>query len=92
MANDVLNAAIALVAEIGPDVGSIWRHRKGGAYRVVCCAIREADLVPVVVYQDEYPQGKLFDRKLSINWVRPLVEFKDGRFTLIRQGEGADRG
>jgi hypothetical protein len=77
------------VDELGVDAGSIWRHRKGGVYRVLCCAVREADLVPVVVYRDEYPQGELFDRKLAITWVRPLTQFRDGRFTLVA---GAPKG
>lgn len=83
--DDRLEAAIALTAKAGPNRGSIWRHRKGGAYQIVVCAIREADLVPVVVYKDEYPQGEMFDRKLALTWVRPLTEFMDGRFTMIRE-------
>jgi hypothetical protein len=84
-----LEAAIALVASAGPLPGSVWRHRKGGVYRIVANAIREADHVPLVVYRCEYPQGEFFDRKLTITWARPLAEFTDGRFTLIHQGPKA---
>lgn len=83
MPDDRLDAALALIARAGPDPGSVWRHRQGHVYRVVACAVREADLSPVVVYRDEYPQGGLFDRKLAVNWTRPLAEFSDGRFTLF---------
>jgi len=84
--SDGLEAAIALVAQLGPNPGSIWRHRKGGVYRVVCCAIREADLVPVVVYRSELPLGEAFDkmRDWHVTWTRPLAEFRDGRFTLVQ--------
>jgi hypothetical protein len=81
--DDRLEAALALVAARGPEVGSVWRHRKGGVYRVVSNAVREDDLVPVVVYKEEYPQGEFFDRKLTLIWVRPLAEFTDGRFTMV---------
>lgn len=87
--DDALAAAIVAVAKTGPDRSGVWRHRKGGVYRVVCCAVRESDMVPVVVYQCEYPQGALFDRKLAVTWVRPLAEFVDGRFTMVTPPEAA---
>jgi hypothetical protein len=93
LSDDALDAAIALIGRAAPEIGSVWRHRKGGAYVIVCSAVREADLVPVVVYRDEYPQGRLFDKKLTICWTRPLAEFADGRFTLVRPaGVRADGG
>lgn len=54
----------------GPLPGSLWTHRKGGMYRVITTAILEATLTPVVVYEGN-----------GIRWVRPVVEFTDGRFT-----------
>ncbi len=55
-----------------PVPGSMWVHRKGGVYRVVCAAIIEATLTAAVVYEGN---GK--------TWVRPLAEFTDGRFTRV---------
>lgn len=95
--DDHLDAALALIAAKGPDAGSVWRHRKGGVYEVVCCAVRETDLVPVVVYRDERPQGATLDRKTAhwfkptVCWTRPLAEFTDGRFVLVR-GAGQEAG
>jgi len=54
-----------------------WRpthqHRKGGLYRVITRAELEADLSPVVVYDDA--NGRV--------WVRPAAEFDDGRFAPL---------
>ena len=33
-----------------PQPGELWRHHKGGLYRVVCLAVEEATGKPVVVY------------------------------------------
>lgn len=52
-------------------LNGFWRHRKGGVYRVTLVAIREEDRSECVVYWS--PDGKPY--------VRPLVEFLDGRFT-----------
>lgn len=57
-----------------PEIGSKWRHRKGGAYEIVTNARNEATLEAVVVYRDEI---------VGMTWVRPLAEFIDGRFTKI---------
>lgn len=46
------------------------QHRKGGMYRLLHEGRLEADLTPVAIYDDE--SGTV--------WVRPLVEFNDGRF------------
>ncbi len=64
----------------GPDgVGALWRHkRSGGVYRVMAYATRESDLVPVIVYEPEPPQG-------GPVWVRPSAEFFDGRFALFTE-------
>lgn len=57
-----------------PEIGSKWRHLKGGAYEIVTNARNEATLEAVVVYRDEI---------VGMTWVRPLAEFIDGRFTKI---------
>ena len=55
--------------------GSVWRHRNGKDYVVIAVGRREVDLHPVVIYQSTTADDV---------WVRPLHEFEDGRFTLIR--------
>lgn len=55
-----------------PKPASIWRHRKGGTYCVVCVARVEASLEHVVVYHKLHQS---FDV-----WTRPVGEFMDGRF------------
>lgn len=53
---------------------TIYRHRKGGMYRIIARGFLERDLTPVVIYQsldnDKY-------------WVRPAMEFDDGRFEAL---------
>ena len=61
----------------------IYRHFKGGRYKVICCGTDSETLEPVVVYQALYGDGGI--------WVRPekmwneIIE-RDGRavarFTL----------
>jgi hypothetical protein len=55
-----------------PKPGSLWVHRKGGKYAVLCVARVEATLEHVVVYHKR-------DR-LDDVWTRPVAEFMDGRF------------
>lgn len=33
------------------DIAGRWRHYKGGLYDVICCAVEEATLRPVVIYR-----------------------------------------
>ncbi|WP_458322861.1 DUF1653 domain-containing protein [Roseobacter sp. A03A-229] len=49
------------------------RHRKGGLYRVLAHGILEADRSDAVIYDDA--GGTI--------WVRPVVEFEDGRFERL---------
>ena len=42
-----------------------YRHYKGGIYELVCEAVLEADLTPVMVYRNQ--DGKV--------WVRPRTNF-----------------
>ncbi len=60
-----------------PKPGTIWRHRKGWIYVVLCVARVEATLEHVVVYHKR-------DR-LDDVWTRPVAEFMDGRFAKIEQ-------
>ena len=53
-----------------------WEHKKGGRYELLGFGIREHDLVPIVFYQrTEVGSTPIF--------VRPCVEFFDGRFRRI---------
>ena len=58
-----------------PRPGSIWRHRKGGTYLVLCVARVEATLEHVVVYHKV--------RQPADVWTRPVSEFMDGRFAQL---------
>lgn len=62
-----------LLAAYGDRIrqGSVWMHRLGSRYRIVCLATVEVNLLPAVVYQC---------MATGMNWVRPLDEFLDGRF------------
>jgi hypothetical protein len=53
----------------------LYRHNKtGGIYEIIFQAIIEKTLEPVIVYRNI---------ATGINWVRPVYEFHDGRFTKI---------
>ena len=58
---------------VEPVWAATHRHRKGGLYRVLGRGILEADRSDVVIYDDV--EGTV--------WVRPVVEFEDGRFTPV---------
>jgi hypothetical protein len=49
------------------------RHRKGGFYRLICYGTNEQDRTAVAIYDDA--DGTV--------WVRPALEFDDGRFDLV---------
>lgn len=60
-----------------PAAGQTWKHFKGGVYEIICKALREEDLIPVVVYRHV---GAVR------TWVRPLDNFlgttmKEGRYS-----------
>jgi Domain of unknown function (DUF5664) len=57
-----------------PKPGTTWLHLKtGGVYMVVDVVKREADLAPLVIYQNERTHD-------GEKWSRPADEFLDGRF------------
>lgn len=49
------------------------RHSKGGMYRELARGILEANHQQMVVYDDA--DGNI--------WIRPVIEFDDGRFTPV---------
>ena len=55
------------------DWAATHRHRKGGLYRVLGRGVLESDRSDVVIYDDA--DGTV--------WVRPTVEFDDGRFEPV---------
>lgn len=53
----------------------VYRHKKtGGIYSVICNANIEKTGEPAVVYRNE---------RTGEQWVRPAIEFNDGRFERI---------
>ena len=66
-----------VVVRDGINTGAAWapthRHRKGGLYRELARGTNESDRSPVVIYDDD--SGTI--------WVRPVIEFDDGRFTPL---------
>ncbi|MFO0271332.1 MAG: DUF1653 domain-containing protein [Gemmatimonadota bacterium] len=81
LANDLRDATLALGAvanalnALASDpTETLYRHYKGGIYRVLHRGEIEADLTPAVIYQ-AIDTGRV--------WVRPAAEFDDGRFTPV---------
>jgi len=60
--------------------GSVWRHFKGGEYRVVCIAFDSEDLRLEVIHEPLDDPGIVFTRTMS-NWLES-VNFEG--FTLSR--------
>lgn len=54
-------------------MGFIWKHKKGGLYRVEGYCVIEKGLVPAVMYRAIDKEGPVF--------IRPCDEFFDGRFS-----------
>lgn len=60
-------------------MSTVWIHLKtGGYYTVVCEGVEEATGEHVVIYRS------LADDKV---WVRPSLEYYDGRFVLMTADE-----
>lgn len=58
-------------------IGGYYRHKKtGGVYQVLMTATIEATMTPAVIYGAS-------ERGVAHRWVRPLVEFCDGRFEPV---------
>lgn len=67
--------AVAALAVRCPTAGTFWKHKNGTVYVVETGCLIEATLTPAVMY---YKAGT--DPPFRVYWVRPLSEFKDGRF------------
>jgi Protein of unknown function (DUF1653) len=59
-----------------PRVGTLWRHRKGGTYRVEGLAKDEATGEVLVLYRTTARGG-------GLAWARPAADFMDGRFEEV---------
>jgi hypothetical protein len=57
-----------------PTVGEIYRHKKGGMYKVLGLAVHTETNELLVIYSDIYATD-------GNTWARPLKMFMDGRFT-----------
>jgi hypothetical protein len=70
-----------------PAAGSLWRHYKGGEYRVLAACVREDTLEPLVLYRS-LARGTCWARTLE-NWRQTVLV--DGqqvpRFTQLEEGE-----
>ncbi|MEG0153391.1 MAG: DUF1653 domain-containing protein [Cellulosilyticaceae bacterium] len=49
-----------------PEVGDIYRHFKGGVYRVIAIARREADRNILDVVYESMETGEVWSRELSL--------------------------
>lgn len=67
-------------AEVSVPKGSVWRHFKGGEYRVICVAFDSEDLRLEVIHEPLDDPGIVFTRTMS-NWLES-VNFEG--FTLSR--------
>ncbi len=85
MTDTKLSESVKSIDATGPRNGSTWRHRRGSLYRVLCCAVQEADKVPVVVYHRQ-PDAGVTEPDSPVVWTRPLTEFMDGRFIMVANG------
>lgn len=56
--------------------GERYQHFKGGMYEIVCQAIQESDMSPVVVYRP-------MSGDTHTVWTRPMSVF----FEMVQQGE-----
>lgn len=74
---------------LAPTMNTLWRHYKGGLYKVRTLATMEGSLTLYVVY-DAHPQP------LARPWIRPLKEWNDlieykneslPRFTLVEENK-----
>ncbi|MCA9324596.1 DUF1653 domain-containing protein [Candidatus Saccharibacteria bacterium] len=56
------------------EIGSLYKHYKGGLYKVIGVAIEEKDNSIAVIYQAQYGKNLTFIRELDI-WLEE-VEFE----------------
>ena len=69
-----------------PVVGGLYRHYKGGMYRILTIARHSETLEELVVYANENDPALVWARPLSM-WSE-TVETKDGtvlRFTIVKE-------
>lgn len=73
-----------------PTPGSLWRHFRGGLYRVLCVAVREQDHREQVVYEPADGAGPIWVRDLA-QWAMRITPSKDGekvpRFAPVEEAQ-----
>ncbi len=62
--------------------GGLWRHYKGGLYRVICRARHAATGQPLVIYQD-VGTGRIYARAES-EWEEPVLDWPEGTRRFVR--------
>jgi hypothetical protein len=62
--------------------GGLWRHYKGGLYRVICRARDANDGVPLVIYED-IGTGRIYARP-ECEWEQPILERGPGVLRFVR--------
>lgn len=67
---------------INPRIGSEYRHKKGGLYRVIGFANHTETEEYLVVYGEIEGDYRLIN--LSSLWVMPTSMFCDGRFMEVK--------
>ena len=60
--------ALLSIDASGIKPGQVWRHYKGGTYRIIATAIDESTLTPMVIYQSTVTN-------LEMPWARTLANF-----------------
>lgn len=75
---------IEALIQSGPIPNSIYRHYKGSLYQVVCCAVMESSMEPVVVYTPVV--------NFNIRYVRPLREWDEDLPGTGKRYERVDAG
>lgn len=63
--------------------GGVWRHYKGGLYRVICRARHEADGHALVIYQD-IGTGRIYARA-EAQWEDAIPDRAPGTRRFVRE-------
>lgn len=63
-----------------PYKGDVYKHTKGGLYKVIAIAVHSETKESLVIYQSVADSDRI--------WARPLPEFCDGRFSKFDFYEG----
>jgi hypothetical protein len=62
-------------------IGSLWRHKRGDVYQITGVVIQEKDGDPAFTYRKIIGEGS----DLGVVFTRPVWEWSEPRFTLLRE-------